>query len=46
MKKDEIKIYCKYNNTKQTIEQIISKIFIDYLETKDKKKEVKNLNEK
>ena len=32
MKKDDIKIYCKFNEEKQPIEKIICKIFGDYAE--------------
>ena len=34
MKKDEIKIYCKFNKSKQPIEKVICKIFGDYAENK------------
>ena len=32
LKKDDIKIYCKFNEEKQPIEKIICKIFGDYAE--------------
>ena len=38
MKKDDIKIYCKFNEEKQPIEKIICKIFGDYAETKNVQK--------
>lgn len=34
MKKDEMKIYCKFNKTKQPIDKVISKMFCDFTEKK------------
>ena len=42
-KKDNIKIYCKFNNTKQPIDKVICKIFYDFTE---KKTDNKNIEKK
>ena len=39
--KEELKIYCKFDNTKEKITDIISKIFLDYAE--NKKVKINNL---
>ena len=43
LKKDDIKIYCKFNKTKQPIDKVICKIFCDFIE---KEKEDKNIEKR
>lgn len=35
MKKDDLKVYCKFNKDKETVDKIIYKIFKDYSENKN-----------
>lgn len=35
MKKDDLKIYCKFNKDKETIDKVICKIFKDYSQNKN-----------
>ena len=35
--KNEIKIYCKFDKTKENIEEVIGKMFLDYTENKNVK---------
>ena len=35
MKKDDLKIYCKLNKDKETIDKVICKIFKDYSQNKN-----------
>ena len=35
--KNEIKIYCKFDKTKERIEEVISKMFLEYTENKNLK---------
>ena len=37
LKKDNIKIYCKFNKTKPPIDKIIGKMFCDFTQKKDNK---------
>ncbi|MCI8640328.1 MAG: hypothetical protein HFJ59_00380 [Clostridia bacterium] len=35
MKKDDLKIYCKFNKDKETIDKVICKMFKDYSQNKN-----------
>lgn len=35
MKKDDSKVYCKFNKDKETIDKVICKIFKDYSQNKN-----------
>lgn len=35
--KNEIKIYCKFDKTKEKIAEVISRMFLDYTENKNMK---------
>lgn len=41
LKKGDIKIYCKFNKTKQPIDKVISKMFADFTENKMSNKNIK-----
>lgn len=43
LKKDTMKIYCKFNKTKQPIDKVICKMFYDFTE---KKSDSKNIEKK
>jgi hypothetical protein len=43
LKRDKIKIYCKFNKTKQPIDKVICKMFEDFTE---KKRLNKNIEKK
>ena len=43
LKKDEIKIYCKFNKTKTSIDKVICKMFCDF---NDNKKLHKNIEKR
>lgn len=40
MKKDDIKIYCKFNKNKQPIDKVICKMFCDFTEKKKLNKNI------
>ena len=42
MDKNNIKIYCKFNDTKPTIDKVICKMFYDYVEKKNTEKNYEN----
>lgn len=46
LKKDETKIYCKFNKTKQPIDTVISKMFSDFTEKKISNKNIKKEDKK
>lgn len=35
MKKDDLKVYCKFDNNKETIDEVICKMFKDYSQNKN-----------
>ena len=35
MKKDDLKVYCKFNKDKESIDEVICKIFKDYSQNKN-----------
>ncbi len=46
LKKDNIKIYCKFNKTKQPIDKVICKMFYDFTEKKTDNKNIEKRADK
>lgn len=46
LKKDNIKVYCKFNKTNQPIDKVISEIFSDFVEKKNNKNIEKRADKK
>ena len=46
MKKDEIKIYCKFNKTKPSIDKVIYKMFCDFIDNEKLHKNIEKRAEK
>lgn len=46
LKKEDIKIYCKFNKAKQTIDKVICKMFYDFTEKKTDNKNIENVADK
>ena len=46
MKKEDIKIYCKFNKAKQPIDKVICKMFYDCTEKKTDNKNIENVADK
>lgn len=46
MKKDNIKIYCKFDKKKQPIDKVICKIFYDFSERNTSGKNIENVTDK
>lgn len=46
LKKDDIKIYCKFNKEKQPIDKVICKMFYDFTEKKTNNKNLTHLTGK
>lgn len=46
MKKEDIKIYCKFNKEKQPIDKVICKMFYDFTEKETHNKNIENVADK
>lgn len=46
LRKEDIKIYCKFNKTKQPIDKVICKMFYDFTEKKTHNKNIENVADK
>lgn len=46
LKKDEIKIYCKFNKTKPSIDKVICKMFYDFYDNKKLHKNIEKTADK
>ena len=46
LKEDNIKIYCKFNKTKQPIDKVICKMFYDFTEKKTDNKNIEKRADK
>lgn len=46
LKRDEMKIYCKFNKTKQPIDKVICKMFFDFTEKKRLNKNIEKRADK
>lgn len=46
LKKEDIKIYCKFNKVKQPIDEVICKIFYDFTEKKTDNKNIEKRADK